>query len=98
MTPYYQHAGITIYHGDCREVLADLPDGSIDLTVTSPPYNCRKEYGTADDERPWSDYYRDASVWLSEIYRATCDGGTVAIVVPGVVRWQSNHRFACCGE
>jgi hypothetical protein len=25
MTPYYQHAGITIYHGDCREILPTLP-------------------------------------------------------------------------
>ena len=24
MKPYYEHAGITIYHGDCREVLPDL--------------------------------------------------------------------------
>lgn len=27
MNPYYQHAGITIYHGDCREVLGCLPVG-----------------------------------------------------------------------
>jgi site-specific DNA-methyltransferase (adenine-specific) len=38
MTPYYEHAGITIYHGDCREVLAGL--GAIAHTaVSSPPYN-----------------------------------------------------------
>lgn len=38
MKPYYEHAGITIYHGDCREVLPDLPDGSIDVVLTDPPY------------------------------------------------------------
>lgn len=32
MTPYYEHAGITIYHGDCREVLPTLP--KVDLVVT----------------------------------------------------------------
>ena len=37
MKPYYQEKGITIYHGDCREILPSL-DG-IALTVTSPPYN-----------------------------------------------------------
>lgn len=37
MKPYYEHAGITIYHGDCREILPQLP--SVDLIVTSPPYN-----------------------------------------------------------
>ncbi len=36
MTPYYDHAGITIYHGDCRDVLPVL--GKIDLVVTDPPY------------------------------------------------------------
>ncbi len=36
MKPYYEHAGITIYHGDCREVLALLP--TVDLVLTDPPY------------------------------------------------------------
>ena len=36
MTPYYEHAGITIYHGDCREVLPTL--GKFDLLLTDPPY------------------------------------------------------------
>jgi site-specific DNA-methyltransferase (adenine-specific) len=35
--PYYSHAGITIYHGDCREVLPILE--GVNLTVCSPPYN-----------------------------------------------------------
>lgn len=37
--PYYEQDGITIYHGDCREVLAFLPSASVAATVTSPPYN-----------------------------------------------------------
>lgn len=37
MKPYYEHAGITIYHGDCREVFPILPPA--DLIFTSPPYN-----------------------------------------------------------
>ena len=35
MKPYYEHAGITIYHGDCLEILPKL---SGDLVVTDPPY------------------------------------------------------------
>jgi hypothetical protein len=34
MTPYYQHAGITIYHGDCRAVLAG--GVTADLLLTDP--------------------------------------------------------------
>ena len=36
MKPYYEHAGITIYHGDCREILPSLP--SVQLVFTDPPY------------------------------------------------------------
>jgi site-specific DNA-methyltransferase (adenine-specific) len=38
MKPYYEHAGITIYHGDCREILPTFPDESIDAIWTDPPY------------------------------------------------------------
>ena len=38
MTPYYDENGITIYNGDCREVLPDL-DGTFDCVITDPPYS-----------------------------------------------------------
>lgn len=38
MRPYYEHGGITIFHGDCREVLPTLTEASCDLLVTDPPY------------------------------------------------------------
>jgi site-specific DNA-methyltransferase (adenine-specific) len=36
--PYYQHAGITIYHADCHEIVPSLPISDIDLVLTDPPY------------------------------------------------------------
>lgn len=36
MQPYYDHAGITIYNGDCREIMPQLP--KVDLVLTDPPY------------------------------------------------------------
>lgn len=41
MKPYYEEAGITIYHGDCREVLPKL--GRFDLLLTDPPYGISYE-------------------------------------------------------
>lgn len=35
MKPFYEHAGITIYHGDCREI---APPRNLDLLLTDPPY------------------------------------------------------------
>lgn len=37
MNPYYQDEAVTIYHGDCREILPYLPN--VDLVLTSPQYN-----------------------------------------------------------
>ncbi len=34
--PYYNEGGMTIYHGDCREILPHLP--KVDLVLTDPPY------------------------------------------------------------
>ncbi len=49
MTPYYEHAGITIYHGDCREILSQL--APVDSVITDPVWpNSSKELVGA--ERP----------------------------------------------
>lgn len=45
MTPYYDHAGITIYHADCREV---LPLVTADALVTDPPYGIDLVTKTSD--------------------------------------------------
>src|SRR5215831_12903999 len=42
LKPYYQHAGITIYHGDCREILPKL---RFELVITDPPYGCSATTG-----------------------------------------------------
>ena len=45
MKPYYEHAGITIYHGDVLATLRDLPEESVHCVVTSPPYWGLRDYG-----------------------------------------------------
>lgn len=46
MKPYYQEDGITVYHGDCREVLPQL---EVDTIVTDPPFGVGKDYGVCVD-------------------------------------------------
>jgi len=36
MTPYYEHSGITIFHGDCQDIMPNL--SKVDLVLTDPPY------------------------------------------------------------
>ena len=43
MKPYYEKDGITIYHGDCRGILPDLP--KVDLVLTDPPYGIGEAAG-----------------------------------------------------
>jgi DNA modification methylase len=50
MKPYYDEDGITIYHGDCRDVLAEI--GRADVFVTDPPYGVNLgNHGGATDGR-----------------------------------------------
>lgn len=62
--------------GDCLELMKHIPDGSVDLTVTSPPYdNLRTYAGTLD----WNfDIFKQVA---NELYRITKDGGVVVWVV-----------------
>jgi adenine-specific DNA-methyltransferase len=43
---YSPDARVTLYLGDCIELLNSIPDGAAQLVVTSPPYNLGKEYET----------------------------------------------------
>jgi hypothetical protein len=38
MKPHYDDGDVTVYHGDCLDVLRGLPDASVDAVVTDPPY------------------------------------------------------------
>lgn len=45
MKPYYQDDRVTLYHGDCREVIRELQAASVDLVVTDPPYGMNYDSG-----------------------------------------------------
>lgn len=51
MQPYYDQDGITIYHGDCREVLPTLDATSVDLVLTDPPYGINERTDRASKGR-----------------------------------------------
>lgn len=61
-----------IYHGDCLELMKDIPDNIIDLTVTSPPY---------DNLRTYNGFSFDFEGIAKELYRVTKPGGVVVWVV-----------------
>ena len=67
MRPYYEQDGITIYHGDCRDILAEL--SGVRLVVTDPPY----VFGLASTGQEgkaggWGDLMNNAS-FFSDLLR-----------------------------
>ncbi len=65
MKPYYQEAGITIYHGDCREALPELPASG--LTLTDPPYKFEPSGGGIFGASGWDGYQRTNLARLDEL-------------------------------
>ncbi len=51
--PFYQDSAVTIYHGDSREIIPDLPKG---LVVTDPPYNVGYHYANYADKMERGNY------------------------------------------
>ena len=54
-----------IIQGDCLATLREMPAGSVDVIVTSPPYNIGIAYNTYEDRQPRASYLR----WVEEIGR-----------------------------
>lgn len=67
---------IRIEFGDCRELLKTIPDNSVTLVVTSPPYNIGKKYGKYSDKislEEWKELINDVT---KEIYRILKPNGS----------------------
>lgn len=68
---------INLINDDCLEAMKHIPDGSVALTVTSPPYDNLRNYN--GNNKQWTE-----KVWksvISDLYRVTQDGGIVVWVV-----------------
>lgn len=57
--------------GDCLEVMATLPDASVDAVVTDPPYllGASSARVSADKVRPWASDIENAAYWYTQWYR-----------------------------
>jgi len=70
-----------IIYGDCIPVMDEMSSESVDLVVTSPPYNCGIKYDNYDDSRPLSVYYGWCEQWLSSCYRVLKNNRRIALNV-----------------
>ena len=71
-----------IINTDCIEGLKQLEENSVDLCVTSPPYNVGIKYDDWDDNMQIVDYLGFARDWLTEVYRVLKPDGRIAVNIP----------------
>ena len=74
-------AKIKFFLGDCLDVLSLLPEQSIDVIVTSPPYNLGIQYRTYDDGRPRQDYLEWTGRWVAAVARTLDPQGSLFLNV-----------------
>jgi adenine-specific DNA-methyltransferase len=67
-------AEAVLHNGDCLDLLRMLPDASVDLVVTSPPYNIGKPYET---RRSITAYALMQHTVISECVRVLVHGGSI---------------------
>ncbi len=83
-----------VVHHHSSEAMPELPDGSVHLMVTSPPYNVGKDY---DDDVPMNEYLEMLNRVWRETYRVLVPGGRACINIANVGRkpyLPLNHMIA----
>ena len=75
--------------GDCIEVMKGIPEGSVDLIVTSPPYGVNIAYDVHDDDMEISEYLEFTRKWMTEAYKVLKDDGRIALNIPYEINRQA---------
>lgn len=88
--PYYEDEWVTLYHGDCREVLPSL--SPVDAVMMDPPYGVDFAYDDHDDNRD------DYDALLTTVQAQVFDLAPVVLVTPGISniwRWPAATWVIC---
>lgn len=81
---FHNHSRSYLFHGDCFKLLKSLPDESVDLIITSPPYCMKKAYeNIKDDIHTFEEHQKNI---IPDIYRVLKNGGSVC--------WQVGYHVA----
>lgn len=78
-----REARLILHQGDCRDLLRAMPPGSVDLVVTSPPYNIGKPY---EADLDMDVYARQQAEVVAGCARALAEGGSICWQVGNYVR------------
>ena len=90
VVPYFEAENLQIYNGDIFSVSAGryhwhssfIPKSSVDLIVTSPPYNVDIHYNSHADNSSYLDYLKFTEQWLIHCYELAKDDGRFCLNIP----------------
>lgn len=108
--PYFEDKSVTLYHGDCLNILSQLPENSIDMIFADPPYNLSNNgfslhagkrvsvnKGVWDKSRGFEDDYNFHSKWLEACRRVLKQGGTLWVSGTYHSIYQCGHALQSLG-
>lgn len=72
---------VSIYNADILSI-SSISGGSVDLVVTSPPYNVDIDYACYDDEIPYAKYLTFTKEWLTKCYELSRSSGRLCLNIP----------------
>jgi len=81
MPTYFSQQNLTILQDDFLKT-SEIQDESVDLIVTSPPYNVDIKYNSHDDQMTYEDYLEFSRAWMTQAYRVAKKSGRFCLNVP----------------
>jgi site-specific DNA-methyltransferase (adenine-specific) len=71
----------TIHHGDCIQLMSQMPAGSVDLAFADPPFNIGYEYDVYDDRKEHEHYLDWSRQWIGAVHRVLKSAGTFWLAI-----------------
>lgn len=78
---YFKYGDTSIYKNDILNI-SHIPKGSIDLMITSPPYNVNIDYNSHKDSLSYHEYLVFCKKWLAKCYYLAKDDGRFCLNIP----------------
>ena len=79
--PYFKTNNLLIYKDDILKI-SSIPDNSVDLIVTSPPYNVDIHYNSHADNLTYDDYLEFTRKWIKKCFDMTKSEGRFLLNIP----------------
>jgi DNA modification methylase len=101
LTPIHDRDGITIYNGDCRSILPQLPERSVNCCVTSPPYWGLRDYGHEQQiglEATPDEFVAEMVSVFREVRRVLQDDGTLWLNLGDTYHTGDGYRASPTGS